>query len=361
MKSKPILRPVRTRSISSCPSVPTPEPTSAFSPKRDISGVARTEAAIAAAKAHFDGHAPRFFRGRPHQRLDAIGETDLLDAQQPAGGQAGDLARRADRRQLVEAHRPGGQPHAAIGSHRRKHRLAQRSRIGLALLRRHQDRPGDRAAEQRPGMGEHGFGLEQRFGALKDAQHITWRGDGLANVDRGDQIVGNLRPRQQHLLLDRNLVGRLDLRRLAVDFLLGRCPLQRIGNHRADIAQCASPVFAERGHGNECAIHRAADIFLLDLRQQKAAASARLGLKPPVDQRLCQDIDHQPLIIGDIIGDLPPGPQDRIARRARQFRLDQHLRLAHRIGRTLRRPVPPDRRNSAQEPACPARAKRRTT
>ncbi len=182
-------------------------------------------------------------------------------------------------------------------------------------------------------MGEHGGGCEQRLGTAEYAENIVWRRDGFANVDRGDQIVGDLGACQQLLLFDRNLEGDLHLRRLAVDFFLGRRAGHGVGDHRTDILQRAFPVVGQRRDRDEGAVRRTADILLADLGEQIAAPGARLRLEPPVDQRLRERIDHQPLIVGDGVIDRTPRPQDRVIDCARQFGLDQHTRLADRIVR----------------------------
>ena len=301
--------------------------------ERDIGRITGAETAIAAAEADLHRHPARLVRGRPDQHFHAIGKLQPLDAQQPGRRLADKLAGRTERRQLVEVDGLGGEADIAASRNRRQHRLSKRRAVAFARLGRDQQRPRRRPGEQRAGVGQHRVGGEQRFRAAEDAQHICRRGDGLLDVERHHQIVSDFRSGQQPLLLDRHLIGDFHLRRLAVDLLLGRRARQRVGDHRANIAQRARPVVAERRHRYESAVDRTVDILLADLGHQIAAPGPRLGLKPPVNQRLRHRIDHQPLIIDNIIRDRPPRSQDRIVDHARQFGLDQHPGLANRIGR----------------------------
>ena len=263
-------------------------------------------------------------------------EFDLLDLQHAQRLLGGDGAGRAHGGQIGKRDARRRQPCAAIDLGLARQRQLERGHIGLARLRRDIDRARHHALEQALRARQHLGRIEPLLHPAEQVEHHLRRRDSLADVDRIDEIVGKVRARLDAFLFD--LVGEDDIEfgSLAVDLLLRWRIDQRIGDHAADIGQRGLPVIAERREGDEGGIDRARDIVLLDLRIKEAAAAARAALEPAIDDRLCQRIEHQALVINDGILDRPPRAQIRAIWRlwSPSTRADSAAKKASRPGQS---------------------------
>ncbi len=242
----------------------------------------------------------------------------------------GDGARGTHRGQFVERDRLCSQPRGTIDLGFGGKCQLERAHIGLASCRRHIDRTGHRAFKQPAGPFEHHIGRQARLHAPEHVKHHLGRGHGLADIDRVDDIVGEIGTRLHSFLLDPIGEDHVEFGHFAVDFFLRRRVGERVCDHGSDIGERCLPVAGQWGKGYKGRIGRARDVVLLHLRIKEAAAAACARFEPAVDDRLCDSIGQQALVILDRIGHLPPRSHHRIGQAARQIGFDADRQLANR-------------------------------
>ena len=290
--------------------------------QRGVSSIVRVERAPPGAEADLERYPPGFVVGWPQQHLDPVGKIELFDLEQTGRLGRDRLLRSADRGQPGKVDRPGIDPRAAVGNDPAGQREAKRRRGGLARHRRDVNPAGHGALEQPAGVRLDIGRSEHQARAREDIEHGFGRGDGLANIERGDHVIGQLRARQKPPLFDRAFKSDTEFLGLAVDLGLGRRLGNRIGDHRAGIGQRGLPVGPKRRDRDVSHIGRAHGLFLADLRREIAPPGACACFEPAIDDRLRQRIDHDPLVVGHRVMHRPPRAQHAIDQLARQIGFD---------------------------------------
>ena len=172
-KSKPNLRPVESRSSSSCPSSPIPCTDQRRIAEVRIDRLVGFQSAIAGPEAYLYRHAARLCIIGPKDRLHAIGKFDLLDIEHAERTLRGDFARLANCGQIVEGNRLRGDARIGIGLDRFQQRGPDR--LAARFIGSGGDIGGADhvAGEQRTRMIENEFGRDKATDGSSDAHRVS--------------------------------------------------------------------------------------------------------------------------------------------------------------------------------------------